>query len=179
MLSQKWKDQSHLSAILLNATRARKTKTNIWAFLIIIIGILSLAMGSLVHHQRGFVNDEATPTFRFTPKDNFVYPPKKNRLYPACRFMNDVNILNSTETTLIDYTFLSNMVYQDPKIQQDNLNEWFGSGVGKFDSNITRDFKKKFKIPDLAVSYDIVSFGDKDSVIVVRGSHTTWVSRVL
>jgi len=68
--------------------------------------------------------------------------------------MNNANILDSIETTLIDYSFLATMMYQDPITYQDTIDEWFGPGVGRMDSKTTFDHKQTLTNPNLAVNYD-------------------------
>jgi hypothetical protein len=178
MMSQAWKDQSRISTILLNVTRARGTKFYMTTFLMIIVVLFTLTIGSVGLQTGILVEDFYWEKIRLTPIGDFVYPPQQNMLYPTCSLMNNANILNSTETTLIDYSFLATMMYQDPKTLQVTLDEWFGPGIGKMDTKTTSDYKNTLKNPNLAVNYDIVSFGDKMSVVAVKGSSSPWVSRV-
>ena len=170
---KKWKAKSRISAILLNVTRANGTKLCVMAFLILIVVIFTLAVGVLGHSAGIATRGNLTKLDKVTPNGQFVYPPKQNLMYPTCNLMNTGN-----ETDLIDYTFLSAIMYQHGDTHQKMLDNWFGSGVAELDSNTTRAFRegKGKGIKNLAVSYNIVSFEGNKSVVTVRGSQTAWVS---
>ena len=176
LFNHKWKIQSRISTILLNVTRSHGTKIWIGAFLFIIVGIFTLAVGVL-GYERGvhITGDVYWEPLRLTPRGDFVYPPQNNLRYPTCSLFNDVEILNNTQTTLIDYNFLASMITQAPETQQETIDEWFGPGIGKMDTNVTRTYRETLTKPDLAVSYDIVSFGSELSIVTIRGSRTAWV----
>lgn len=171
---QKWKVRSRISTILLSVTRANGTKAFIMTFLTIIIVLLTLAIGVLGHRSGIKIRAYKNHLGNLTPNGDFVYLPKQNLMYPTCNLMNNVDILNNTKTALIDYTFLSAFVYQDPKTHQRMLDEWFGPGIAKMDSNTTRDFRSESKLPNSDAIYSIVSFPNNSSVVTVRGSHTAW-----
>lgn len=170
-----WKDRSRISAILLNVTRAHGTKAFITTFLLFILAVFTLTVGSL-GYQRGYVGDRSYVPLPLTPRGDFVYHPQPYLKYPTCSLVNNANFINSTETTLIDYILLSRMMYQRPQDFQGTLDEWFGPGVAGVDFNTTREYRKTLTT-DVAVAYEIISFGDTRSVVAVRGSNTAWVSK--
>ena len=59
--------------------------------------------------------------------------------------------------------------------QIQSLDQWFGPGVAKMDGSIVQDYKKTLEVaPELDVNYEVVSFGNKETVIIIRGTSTPW-----
>ena len=176
LFNHKWKIQSRISTILLNVTRSHGTKIWIGAFLFIIVVIFTLVVGVLRYERGVHINSvKWVPPLRLTPRGDFVYPPQNNLQYPTCSLSKAVEILNNTHTTLIDYNFLANLIYQAPETHQETVDAWFGPGIGKMDANVTRTYRETLPNPDSAVSYDIVSFGSELSIVTIRGTATAWV----
>jgi len=147
----------------------------IMGFLSIILVIFTLTIGVIGYGGFYKPEDIYWEQLRLLPRGDFMYPPQNNLRYPTCSLINNVDIFNATETTLIDYNFLSTMIYQAPGTQQDTVDEWFGPGIGNINFNDTLAYRKTLTNPDLHVSYDIVQFGSDMSIVTVRGSLTAWV----
>lgn len=171
---QEWRDKCRVNNILLNVTRAHGTKMYTRILLVLIFVIFALAIGVLGFETVGTAQDIFPDPARLTPIGAFEYPPQSNLKYPTCNLLDSADILNNTGTSLIDYNFLADMIYQDPKSYQGTLDEWFGPDVAKVDSEISRDYKEGLAESALDINYDLFSFGDKRKVIVVRGSKTSW-----
>lgn len=179
VILQEWRDKCRVNNILLNVTRAHGTKTYTRILLVLIFVVFALAIGTLGFETVGTAQDIFPDPARLTPIGAFEYPPQNNLKYPTCNLLDSADILKNTGTSLIDYNFLADMIYQDPKSYQGTLDEWFGPDVAKVDSEISRDYKEGLAESALDINYDLFSFGDKRKVIVVRGSKTSWVSRTL
>ena len=171
-----WRKQSRMSTILLKVTRYNRTKVFIIGFLSFIVLISALTV-SVIRYQRGRY-DAFPMTFRkFTRRGDFLYPKKQNLMYPTCGLTDAVNIeKNSTGTAMLDYAFLSNLMYYDPHERQELFDNWFGPGVGSIDSNITEAFREKSDIPSSVGNYGVFTFHDTVSVIAIQGTSTAWVS---
>ena len=193
-LYKQWKIQSRMSTIMTNVTRSHGTKIWMTTFLFIIFALVTLAVGAL-GYERGIsitlsqsskeVAEDGysvyTTPLRLTPRGDFYYPPQKNLQYPTCSIFGGIDVAGGVETALIDTTFLSGQViYQDPATFQDAIDLWFGPGVGRLDTNVTRAYRDTLLDPNMQVNYDIFSFReDKLAVVVVRGSWTAWVSNIV
>jgi len=171
---QQWKSQAQMSTILTKVTRSNGTKFYIVLFLMFIALIFTLAIGVIRYKQEHY-DAYFSWSYNLTLAGDFVYHPKRNLMYPTCSLTSGVAVeRNSTGTNLIDYAFLSNMIYYRPELHQEMLDNWFGPGTGKVNSEIIRDFRETYKIPELVGNYEIVTFGDAFSVVVTQGTSTAW-----
>ncbi len=172
---QEWRDKCRVSNILVNVTRAHGTRLYQTILLVLILAIFALAVGVLGFETVGKAHDAYPDPIRLTPIGSFEYLPQPNLKYPTCNLLDSTDILNNTGANLIDYTFLTDMIYRDPKSYQGTLDEWFGPDSAKVDSEISGAYKENLDSSKLDVSYDVFSFGDERKVIAVRGSKTSWV----
>ena len=173
-----WKDKAQIISIFQNVTRSRGNAFWIRALLLLSSAFFMISAGVITHHLGLYSLGAYWDPVRLTPMGDFAYSAQNDNLkYPTCSLKNDALVSNDISTTLIDYTFLSAMIYQDPETHQKTTDEWFGSGVGTLDDHVIREYRKTLKIPHLDVDYDVVSFKNNNSIVVVRGSGTAWVSR--
>ena len=178
---------------MLNVTRSHGTRLWMAGILFIIFGIFVLTIGSL-GYEKGVhltVSDmEENPVYsvgedgysrywapmRLTPPGQFSYPTLRNLQYPSCSIFAGAGI--ERKTALIDYNFLASVIYQDPTTFQETTDTWFGPGEAKWETNVTDAYRATLQNPDTHVMYDILSYGNETSVVVIRGSTTAWVSKV-
>ena len=158
-----WKDRSRICMILLKLSRASSTKFYARVFLTFVVAVFTFSLQGASTESDGL---------QLTPQGDFLYSPQPNLRYPTC---SGFDLLNHTETTLIDYMFLSTNIYKSMEDQIQSLDQWFGPGVAKVDGSIVQDYKKTLEVaPELDVNYEVVSFGNKETVIIIRGTSTPW-----
>ena len=173
--SQELKDKSRVSNLLINVTRARGTKRWIMGIMLLFSMVFFYSI-RVILYETDRQEHNWHPAARLTPRGDFEYLPQPNLKYPTCSLMNNANIVNSTKTALMDYNFMSDIIFQHETTQQGTLDQWFGPEVAKVDSQIASDYRKTLSEPNLAVAFDyeVVSFGEERKVIVVRGTSTPW-----
>lgn len=164
-----WENKSRLSEIVGSVTAGKSRRVFLtvlgaggFGFLAIFLG----AVGSSV---------ENTNTETFTYLQNFYYPPQADDMrYPTCTLSN-MNGGFGSNSTLADYAFLSSVAYLLEENTQPALDEWFGIGKAKDESDYVRDFREENDPDNLAVFFKMVSFSEVDlGMLVVRGTSNNW-----
>jgi len=169
---KEWKAKSRLTSILLQVARGSSRRVWVWIFAIVAFIIFIFAIASLGTSTEDSKSD--AEEIVLLPRDNFVYEPTPNLPYPTCRLAKGLEIPFSNSTGLADYAFLAVLAYQPPDLFQDKLDDWFGEGVAKDETDTVREFRQEIKGGQAAVSYHLVSFPGNLAVVVVRGSTTPW-----
>ena len=145
-----WKDKAQIISIFRNVTRSRGNAFWMRTLLLFSSVFFMVSAGVITHHLGLYSPGAYWDPVRLTPMGDFAYPAQNDNLkYPTCSLKNDALVSNDISTTLIDYTFLSARIYQDPETHQTTTDGWFGSGVGTLDDHVIREYRKTLKIPHM------------------------------
>jgi hypothetical protein len=188
---RKWRVQARVSMIMMNVTRSPGTRVWMWTFLFFIVVALIFSIGTISYQnsysvtsgdltddnyyiQEGIDHLFWAPMI-LTPSGAFQYPPNQNLQYPSCSLFKGLEFPNGTSTALTDYAFLATMIYQAPETLQSTLDVWFGPDFATIQTDLVNEFRQNIVGGQAPVNYNVVSFPSNITVIVVRGSTTSWV----
>jgi hypothetical protein len=165
-----WANKSRLSDIVQAITTGKSR--NLWATLLGIVGLSFMAI---------FLSAVGTSTESTYSKQLTFLPPafsypslESDMRYPSCKLAN-IKGGFAENSTMLDFAFLSDLVYKTDEIINADLQSWFTDTI--VEHNITRvdEFRAREDKDNAAVKFHLMNFPEKSlALIMIRGTQTNW-----
>lgn len=165
---QNWRDNHVLKTTSgISAGLARK----VWGRIFFIFGLFFGALTSGAYILKG--NDGNDIGLRYTSE--FEYKGKGALQYPSCQMVNSA--VETSSTTLLDYSFLSSITYEADEITNTTLRSWFRDANVINHEFIVDHFRQEYEKVHSKSSVRYKFFGFPDNgvgVISIRGTLNLW-----
>jgi lipase ATG15 len=165
-----WQNMSTLSFVLSKISRSHSI--NVWGAILSTFLVLFLCLFAMAASEHGGAESE----FKFTFLPDFEYRQSHDLPYPTCNLGKGLSSLGSPTSEMSDFAFLAVLAYRDPKITQNQLDQWFGSGVAFDNQTFVDTYRNGIDNFKSAASFKLVSFPSLGNrgVVTIRGSVTAW-----
>jgi len=170
---EEWREKHRLSKIVREISHGDRNNFWVRLFFFFILFFCSLAMTAITFEKGDDVNQQ----LRTLDLDEFIYKGNSQFSYPSCSLNKGIETLDSDETNLADFIFLSTLAYQDRSMTQNSLNDWFGNNTAIDMDETVEAFRKEYedKHQKSAVSYKLIDFPGRNlNVVVIRGTTNSW-----
>lgn len=170
---ERWKNRSRLYDVVTNVTRSRSRGAWNAVLSVFIFIFLALFLGAVGQ------NGDTSSDQQFTYLPDFAYRQKEDLRYPTCVLGKEIEGGPSTRA-MADYAYLASLAYRDTTITQNELDQWFGTGVAIDLPQVVTTFRERHSESDSAVSYKLISFpnatdeGENYAIVSIRGTTNAW-----
>lgn len=164
-----WRERYRLGKVVDDISSSNKNTFWLWVFSFFILAFLLIFVTAIV------VGSGAGDVGGTKVTHDFSYEGTGDLQYSSCRLGQGITNPAGNTNSLVDFSYISGVAYNDPKYTKTDLDNWFGSEAGVIDhQDIVEDFTTRYKKthPTSAVTYKLLGFPETDvGVVAIRGTN--------
>lgn len=183
---EEWREKHRLGQIISEISSGVKRKfwMSLYAFFIVVFCAIFMSAVALGSNDGKPIGQDMS--------ENHEYLGSGDLQYSSCQLGQGIVTPAGLENSLVDFTFLATVAYEDPSATEVSLGKWFRADEdvangddtgtdGVIDhQDIVNDFKKKYEAEngESAVTYKFIGFpgesGKRLGVVTIRGTSNSW-----
>jgi len=168
-----WREKHRLADIVTNISIGKRSQFWTGVFLVFILVFCVIFIAAITITEKD-LQDE---TIDFADATDFYYGGSGSLDYATCSISKSLVGPDTTESTMVDFAYLTSIVNLSDDSVQNALDSWFGSNVAENDSDIVNEFRTVYQEANgkSAVTYKLFRFPNNNlDIVSIRGTNNAW-----